>query len=115
MTVEGPVVVRNCVRGPSGWGRATPARHLVRVLAAEHLEPEAWRHEARWGTLGDQRLWRRVARAMGRESWVTDVHDVHVRALLWERADLVVGRGQVVAIGSGPEADQLVDRFRALG
>ncbi len=79
---------RILVAGTSGSGKTTLARRIAAVLDVPHTELDGLYHGADWTPrpefVGD------VEALAARESWVTEWQYPAVRALLAERADLLV-------------------------
>ena len=79
---------RVLVAGPSGSGKTMLARRVAQVVQAPHTEIDGLFHGAGWTER--ESFAADVRRVTARPSWVTEWQYAQVRALLADRADLLV-------------------------
>lgn len=82
---------RVSIVGCSGSGKTHLARALSRRIGAEHLELDAFYHQAGWVPTPRDELRANVSERLRTERWVADGnYRDFVQDLVWERADTVV-------------------------
>jgi len=81
---------RIAVIGNTGSGKSTLARTLANRLGLEHVELDAFQHEAGWVAAAPEVFRERVAAAVAGDRWVVDGNYALARDLVWPRAELLV-------------------------
>jgi hypothetical protein len=82
---------RIAVIGNTGAGKSTLARSLADCLGLDHVEQDAFQHEAGWLPTDPATFRARVARAIASDHWVVDGNYAVARELVWPRAEMLVG------------------------
>jgi adenylate kinase family enzyme len=85
-----PVPSRLAVIGNTAAGKSTLARSLARCLGLDHVELDAFQHEADWTPADPATFQARVARAIAGDRWVVDGNYALARELVWPRAETLV-------------------------
>ena len=82
---------RVVVLGVTGAGKSTVAGRLARLMAADHVELDAFHHGPDWVPRSDEEFAARLAGVVALPRWVADGNYAsRVSGVLWPRADLIV-------------------------